>query len=275
MNPERLNIKDLTIKEPEKLEPVFDVQEELTDRDWKLMMHELKNVRGKHFASLFAQLAADMKILDPDKDLRLEEEDFGMLYRNLEKSAEDGKEHNFWSPYLRLAGNTKLLYPNRGIPMDNKIIEGVKNTLDGFKEAGNWKEFIHAASAAKVLMPSLDLNLVKEDWEQILKLFGGPDGPHWQNKIEAAREVSIIMQAVNFNVDDNLWKKFQGGLESFRGGAGGERQWESFAYYASSMKILTAKDINIPPEGGLQLTMEEKPKNEEEKVESFPEKRNF
>ena len=74
-NPERINIHELTIEEPEKQgELHFDVERDIFEEDWKQMKKQLKEfARGKFWAD-FAHRTMQMKILNPGLKLGLDQQ---------------------------------------------------------------------------------------------------------------------------------------------------------------------------------------------------------
>ena len=63
-----MNVKDLTLKEPEKLSPLlFDPEKEITAKDWQKMKDKLASYRQINAWGNFATQAMAVKILCPEK----------------------------------------------------------------------------------------------------------------------------------------------------------------------------------------------------------------
>jgi len=157
-NPDRINIHELTVEEPEKKEALdisFDPNNIFTDEDWDVLQNM---VRFRHDSIQYSSLA----IIDTNKLPELSEVSIERIKGSLIKSTNSGNLHAVaWANYVK--PTPKFV----NIPDDilQTGIKGAHKDMAQCKKSGNWRHFVELAAWLTIMghRPSLS----QEDFEHI------------------------------------------------------------------------------------------------------------
>lgn len=248
-NPDKINIHDLTIEEPEKQTEVpFDPERDIMAEDWERIYKKIKSDIWVY---------TSIKILDPqfvDKKIIQKQED----------SANKTLERKEWGSFLTYARHLKIIKPGAKININDEMRRGVEAILKDQKIAKNWWDFAWTAMSIKLIDPKFKVD--PEDWEKLENYLSTRSNQ--ADYVRQAMKMRIINQDWNPNWSTNTWNEIKKELESrrVRNDAG------EFAEMAAAMKIMAAEEVKST-EKGLEINM--KKKSIETEVSQMPEQRNF
>lgn len=273
-NPERVNIKDLTIEEPEKSQELtFDPEKEITKEDWKMMKKELDKERELGNWARFLSVVRCMKILNPNYDFIIDKDTREGIYKELESY----RKKSEWVIVTEMAMNMKMLDPTVTLNLDEFTQERMQK--DAFKEHNKvWTDYIDQLMALKVFDQKLEVHLGTEGLEKMdLNLNVSKAKEQWEEFAELAAAEKVINMSLNVEVSPTEWQNMKNILENYREKhrEKGEFYEKAFTNMASWMKILAAEKVEVTNDG-LEITMPKKVKSEPKSEPlPFPEKRNF
>jgi len=294
-NPERLNIKDLTIEEPESQERLaFDPEKDLTEEDWENMKDELEICRGEGEENNewfnFAKQASVMKLLDSNVDLGIDSKTWQAMNDKLDEYQEQGAKlaqgiisgENLqpWKDFSLMAMNLKIIDPSFNFKkygvLDDLNWEGMERELADCRASGDYNEFSDQSVAMKILDPKSKIEINEEDWKELQR-----DLNYWEETGTKESDKNFfgfsrvaanmkILDPTSIHVDEKNWEKMRNYLDRER------RIYQNrhaLSNQALFMKILAAKRVEAT-EKGLEIAMQEKEGLESE-ASIMPEKRNF
>lgn len=261
-NPERLNIRDLTIEEPEtKSELPFDVERDINEEDYQELNKKLEEYRGKNDYHSLSYFAMEMKILKPDTVI--DKKDW--------RGAQDGLAINpnvSTFPGWRVA--MKILNPDYGkkIPISDNYWDAMNRKLDEERKAqgSHWKEFSRYAMNMKILNPEM-IKINEDDWK------GMEEELKWYNEksmVDFYSQHAMSMKVLDprhIHSEDLNWVDMKKFLSRLRKG----KNYHDFARQFLAMKILASDEVKIK-EDNLELIMPERLSIAETPI---PEKRDF
>lgn len=138
--------------------------------------------------------------------------------------------------------------------------------LSRWREEENWGQLIEAAMYSKVL--NLEAPLDDQAKRSIQTSILASRASHdWHTFVTRAGWYRILAQPVQLQEGD--WQGIQLDLESHRL----NKHWLDFSTFASSMAILAADEVRIPPGGGLELVW--KKDSHQAETPSMPSTRKF
>jgi len=279
MNPERINIKDLTIEQPESQEGLsFNPDRDLSEEDWEKVFSAIERdnkgmTGGKSKLSEkknYLELYPSIKILG--KDIGLPPESF-MYFA--EKFIDGSRKNENWRKFLQHVSELAILgYP---LELSEKEKENVLSLLDldedsDARNSPNTQEFIITAALCRIV--GLPVEISKEKWEEIDKEIDNgleKSPPYSWLAVLAAQKVC----GRQVDIQDYTWQIWKKLLHSDREHLA-PYNVKVFLERARNMAIVGAEKVTIPEKGGLQLTFpHESDVVPEVKTPSLPEKRNF
>jgi hypothetical protein len=224
----------------------------LADEDWEGVVSQLDDPMAENFISekgfeeTYSGDLAMLKILFPERiteltsDLKIHKRLLG-LYEYLTGRGETISDS---LAMLRLASNTKLLYPqfpddwNRETNMrGSHVYTNGLSLLGTYAKQEQWKQFSICARQMRLLFPKDTFELLESGF--------------WK---------------------DQAWPGMRAALEKRREK---NKNWEAYAYLAANMKILSAKQIIIT-DTELKLIMPDKPVQlDVDRSAEMPAERNF
>jgi len=299
-NPEKLNIKDLTIEEPEKQVVFFDQNKEITEDDWDAMKKSLIDFKKSEPAlsnswNNYFEQATKMKMLDPTVNLGLSQGDYRFIEyrlnysRNEKSSPKASLEEELM--HMKVLNPTMLqILPEDWEQMKEKLNRyrkyEAKPSTPRIKaiEENKFMLFAKQAVTMKILDPDIDLNLTEEDWngmEKNLKRLHGKGklrpmdtdlkGHRIENFCNLLARMKILNPQYKFELSEDDWDIIMKKFNFIRDTQDIPADWKDFCELAQSLKVITAKDVKIT-EQGLEIEMPEKETTESLAI---PEKRNF
>ena len=277
-NPERINIKDLTIEEPERKKGLlFDAEKEITDEDWEELKNTFSGMREREGSLNLMNHAMAMKILSSErvKELRFGEEDWTnskFLYEI--HRARGSHTESFDS----LAIAMRVVFPERAseLRLDETLWESYKRTIEQYKLEENWLSFHALAVRAKILFPKKfgeEITLDRKSLEELKKAFiWYREDNNWDSFIRRTFQAKILYpeSLEEFNIDDATWKNMKKKLQESRKG----KYWIDFAEYAMFLKLLAAEEIKITNKG-LEVIMQKEEAEFKEETPPMPQTRKF
>jgi len=265
-NPDKINIHELAIEEPEKhAELPFDPERDIAEEDWRGMRDELEELRRDDtFRSLFPSLAMAMKVLNSTQDSNLSSDEWQYIR---DKSMEDDS----WSKWLQFADYSmymKILDPNQSPGIDQTAWRGMEGALEEAVVRDIWRVPSHA-KAMRILDPHRDLNLGPVIWQRMkATLEAAEKNNGWDTFTYQAADMRILDPGLKFNLDQNAWQHMTDRLKWLKQG----NDWREFAKSAMAMKVLAAEEVKVT-DRGLEINMR-KPKLKEN-TPSLPETKQF
>ena len=274
---ERINIKDLTLEEPEKKRGLpFDPERDITEEDWEGMKNDTKKDRAEHMWYFFAKKVMSMNILLPEKmeelDLKNEETWQGMR-DYLKKLLKEGSSSDHLVSY---ATAMKIIFPERfsEFYVGGEVWEGMKNRLNREREAANWWAFAILALEMKILFPDRSSEFLddtaREGMEKLLKKMRSEK--IWYNYFQQAMQAKVLFpdRASDLYPDKTAWKEIKEHLMRARTDSRGE----TFLEIAMHMKLLAAEEIKITDQG-LEIIMPKENPEFKEETPPMPQTRKF
>ena len=259
-NPDRINIHELTIEEPEKqTELPFDVERDVSKEDWERMWQSLENSRKYDNQIDFSTTAMCFKILDPKVDLNLNEADLDGMRSNLEMFR--NKIPSDWQNFYKQAAELKIIDPKIDIKLDKARWDGemprdaiAKSLLESSEHNINWHGFATCSMRIKIIDPGMDLNLDESIWNEMhQELEGYRSHNNWKGFARQATEMKILDPKIELNLDRGAWEGMHQKLEMCRS----FKFVRDFMQQVKNMKILAAEKLEVT-ENGLELTMSKK-----------------
>lgn len=235
-NPDRVNIHELTIEEPEQqAELPFDVERDITEKDWQKITEELENNRYRTW--FFAKQAMAVKVLNPNYDLKLDQNDWKRLEDELE-NCKESKEKNKKFDIINLVMCMKALDPSRKNDMDSKSWDKIDNLLKHDKKHKNWWSFLHLASAARIVDQNRDLGIDEATLLELKK--------ERVNDFGSTAMCLRILDPEHFlNPDTAEWEDMKKKLSECRK----KQNRNDFIDQAMSMAILAAEEVKVTDKG--------------------------
>ncbi len=189
-NPNRINIYNLTTERPgREPEVFFNVERDITDKDWELMKARLEHYRNANNWLDFSFQAMEMKILDPSIDLNIGEPEIEGMKVDLEHY-----RGNYWLDFSLQAMRMKILDPSIDLNIGEPEIEGMKAKLEEYRNINNWRAFSFQAMRMKILDSSIDLNIGKPEIEGMkVQLEECRNPNNWSNFSTQAMGMKILV----------------------------------------------------------------------------------
>jgi len=261
-NPERLNINDLTIEEPEeKGELPFNPETYITKEDWESMMEQMEESRDDLFS--FVGKAAAIKILNPEVNIKITDKE----REDIKELLEVWKKRN-WYGFFQFAMSCRILDPKMDIPTSgyhNEIRQAFQEKLKN-----QMSHYIGMAARAKVVEPArVGRTSTEEMWPEVMKYFE-THRKDIQHFTEKATEIKILKPEENLDLTEEVWDKMLNKLDSLRG-----EDMTQFSQYAMDLKILAAQEVKVPEGGGLEVKMRREQEASEPEIPLIPEKKSF
>lgn len=283
-NPEKINIHDLAVEEPEKESEIFfDLERELSREDWKKIrayiaeqrkILEDYNYDGKRECPPDIAELSFMKAIGEEIVLsEIEIENIEKRRHYLAKDIGDPRRSQFSEPLLR------------GILCHEKILgintEPTKKEIDDIKEKSHF--FIDVVNTLQALSENkiIGLNVSDISPEHLEKIrsqiragegcFGFGD---IRSPIGMIRNLRILGEYIDISPEH--WKEIRELFDHIKKemDLNKPHTMQSMIYYLYTLSILAADEIKIPEGGGLEL-VDHKKIDLQEKAPEMPELRNF
>lgn len=260
-NPDRLNIKELTVEEPRIESEVFDPEKEITENDWNGIDERLKNEidfrRYFQFASYKKMLGHDVDTPEWLKQNLFEDKNY----------VSTGDKVWSYDKILRLA-DAKLSGMDIGERDLDADIEGTRretsiiSMLDAGYKYLRGKNSIAVITGKRQEIPE----------RNIKRVFDESKGIDYVGDSFKLGTISLLAELKISGIDVGVidFKRIREKLEDFRE----KKDWASFLMTACHMAILSADEIRISKEKGLELIHNKKSELHTEATE-MPEQRNF
>jgi len=243
MDPERINIKDLTIEEPEKqAELPFDPEEDITEEDWISMKNTLEDFgdsKDKLFA--FALHASQMKVIDPSFEIKINDK----TRQKLEEQLQMKRHFKNWGDFSRFVAALKIVDPNYKPDITKDDWMGIGQELEGHRSRKHVWHFFDHALTMKIIDPKFDIQL-NNDLREIVnqQIKTGKMDP------SLAVDLKLFEPDLDLELNSHYWELMHKKLADERD----KKTWHYFSKQAMLMKILAAEKIEIDNQG-LKITM--------------------
>ena len=255
-NPDRINIHELTIEEPERrAEVFFDAEKDITKEDWKGMEGKLEEYRRENKWDKFSQQAMRMKILDPNQDLNID-----LIARNgIREILEEDRKSCVWNGFASQATEMKMLGIDQELNIDQVALQGTREMMEGHRQRmgrdRGWDSFSWMAMNLKIIDPTQDLNLDQVAWHGMRDtLEKDRQQKSWADFSWGAVKIKILDPNQDLNLDQEAWQGMRDYLEKQR--ENGDK-WGNLSWQLANMKILVAEKVEVT-ENGIELTMPKK-----------------
>ncbi len=279
---ENLKLQDLTLEQGEtKPELKFDPETEVTESDWQALEHQLEKYRARGSFWGFVEQAMLLKIIRPDKTVRLNiddrlwQEERRNLKLQLEALQRDGNYALLWT-FVERAMHMKILQPDKAadLSINDHVWRQIEGALKFEQEASNSLAFNKYATDIKILQSDkFTKSKIIDDqvWQRMRKELEEQrkNNNWWRFALDAMR--MKILQPDKFaevDIDDVAW---QGMRRIF------EAEWKNdrwgFLQQAMCMKILAADKVEVTDQG-LEITMLP-PESFKSEKKPRPERKNF
>lgn len=254
-NPDRVNIHELTIEDPEQQSELpFDPERDITPKDWEVMESAISRAENWHD---FSAIAMRMKILDPQvkhEFYREERQRTGM-----EKELEYLRTNNnggSWISFSAHAMAMKILNPEANADLNDTDWKNMKDQLAEWKGIGSWDYFGPMAMRMKILNPKIDLGLDRSAWQGMKdELHSRKAKDHIGVFSSLAMSMKILDPNQDLEIDQTDWQNMKDKLDKLSKGQGTviEGFSKDFSSLAMAMTILAAEEVKVPLCGGLEV----------------------
>ncbi len=269
-DPDRLNIYELVIEEPEKekqSELPFDVERDITDEEWDRFKADMDQLRKSNEWSYLGQKLAHLKILDPQRLPLLEENLFSGMQ---EKRNHYSKSSFGGGDFLSVSCKLKSLFPERNLNFSPVEMEKMKYSVETNLANENWGNYALEFSVFKVVSPDnglkYDSRAMEENEKQLESFRKEKD---WWNFCYLGANIRIIDPSHDFKLDKADWED----MLQFRNSTTGQHIDNLFAHFAN-MQVLAAEKVEVT-DNGLELTMSKPKQKLDTGVPPLPETKNF
>lgn len=264
-NPDKLNIHDLAVEEPEKeTETAFNPEKYFSEEDVKNMRETAVYYGSRDWRDL-DDYRAYLKQLTSMEIMGFHVEISKSGRRKIKKSSDT--EGICYSEEIRYSGITK-------IPLSQKAGTNELISLKLSQEEGDWLSFI--SGAADLVIAGKRLTITPEEITEV------------EREIKADSSKGMISGAVQYGSDlriikndytlpPDIMEKAKEHLNKLHKTArekNGKHDWLDLTEFASQLAILSADELKIPKGGGLELISLKKEKLSSE-TPQVPEQRNF
>lgn len=252
---DQVNIKGITIEEPEKRSVPFDPEKDITETDWQGMKDYARRM-DKEPLENFTGYLENLKLLFPDRDLDIPVSGDMVQKRKEELShtATSGVFHRL----ITLAESLKVISPDLFPLLDlyndyNEQRRYIFSTrLDPLKqESATWSDFLFYYKAQKIAYNGyLDKSFLQESGDKKVKewLTGMvTDEKSWFALIAGLADYKVLypQEAAAFSLPPKVWQFAHNLLARNRQ----REDWQNFTALALRMKILAAKDVIVNKQG--------------------------
>ncbi len=279
-NPEKINIKNLSVEELERREHAFDPAELLTKKDWESIKKEKKT--GKLHEGNNALYLMYLKMLNPELANEIAADKWQEFYDYV-KVAQliAGANNDIPFPHgTTLISAIKVLFGERleelGIRNDDQQFWRDLN-LNQYFDNKVWGSFSIAAFEALTLFPKARLSLndesyegIKSKVEDLLKL------NNITRAIERAGELKFLFpKRAQLKLSSEELAKIHGLLGQYSSEDWVKRHgWNRFLQLAAWTRVLAAEEAKIT-ENGLEINMSKPKKDFLRPTPPMPEIRKF
>jgi len=274
-NPDKINIHELAIEEPERVSETFDPEKDITADDWRAVLGQLKDYRTRQRWGNFADEAMSIKIIDPKRDLIIIRSDWAGMEGDLE---EKRKIHgNFqrpdWFSFFNIAAGMKVLDSKKDFKISQAEWQSAQEKLQEYGSVSLWQDFLIFASAMNIVAPSKNLELNQKATEGVRELLDGcKEAGNWYMFSNIAAQLKILDANIDIGLDEVAWRGMRSELEKQRKNYV-DGHTTDIATQAANMKILAAEKVEVT-DRGLKLIMPEKRSLQSETPE-MPETKQF
>ncbi len=271
-NPDRINIHELTIEEPEKqTELLFDVERDISKEDWEGINMKIEGCILNNSWSDYASQAMKVKILDPSKNIGRDDNARQGMERKLDAYKSSNKIDNEWGSFLSQAMAMKILDPETDVGLNNDIEQRLGGFLDTLRNRP--RSFCFHAMEMKIISPNMVLNIGETIWKEMEKdLESQRVSNNWIAFARDAVAMKILNPAVDLKLDNRAWEGMRAKLEYYR--VEPNEHWPNFFEQAMNMKILAAEEVKITDKG-LEINMRKKKDSFNTDVPPIPEIKKF
>ena len=273
---ERINIKDITLEEPEKKKGLpFDVEKEITEEDWGQVKEAYEQDKIYNAWVDGSSLAMATKVLFPERMAEL------TGYNDFKERLEDElvwlRGLPDWHEFLWAAMKIKILFPTTelGGVLGNITWQDLK---DEIKEAWSSNDplFYSLAMKIKIVFPErfsseLDMNettwMVAEKWLEYYYM-----EHDWIKYVTQGMIMKVLFpeKASTLSPDKTAWQGMKEQLTGYRA----RKEWPQFFLHAMRMKTLVAEEVKITDKG-LEIIMQKEEAEFKEETPPMPQRRKF
>lgn len=255
-NPDKTNIHEITLDEPEKeRQAFFDPERDIDLKDRQALF---KRAENDH------EIASFLKAIFTSSEIKEN------AYQSAQHALGGAKDLKYWRLFAEAAFAVKILGSQQDLEAeyDNETRQNVIQELNKCKKERDWWHFLEIGANMKIVDPSLDVDLNK-NWEEIREEFQNhvKRSVNWTIILSMASAIKILGQKLE--LDEDFWRQAKAIMES----AKERNDWRGFANDAFNLAVLSADQVRIPEGGGLELIRHKSDLGRE--VPQIPEKRNF
>jgi len=265
-NPDRINIHELTVEEPEKQEGLpFDPERDITEQDWRGMRSILESWKHNDWQSFSAQ-AMEMKIIDPTQNLNLDQDDWQGMTGCLASLRDDQR----FDSLAVLVMGMKILGPEKDIGIQQDDWGAIRELLER-NRGSNWWYFSFLAIRMKFVNPTKDLNINEEAWQGMDRQLEMYKEIHqYDSFAKQAMNIKLLSCKKEIKIDRSTWQGIKDLLKEYER----EGNWSDFSSIASAIKILAAEKVEVTDKG-LEITMPKPKKDLKPRAQPLPEVKQF
>jgi len=267
-NPEKLNIKDLTIEEPEKEKArlVFNPEKDIPKETKQELIDHYKELKDGH-KSFYLELCANLTLIGEKQKVR--EKDKKIFQELMVSEAND----RHWLQFAEAAARLKIL--------DEQYWQGgswekVEERLIQLGEMEPNSTFVNLAACMAIAGHKPKLS--EADWKNIYSALEKVRMPGSGFSLtEIASHIKILGRDPGLTQDecDRIMDTFKANTAHEISYGSKDTRLNIFADELGQMAILSANEVIIPEGGGLRLVRHEKEDLQKLEKPFIPEKRNF
>jgi hypothetical protein len=246
---ERLNIRRMAVPEQQKESATFDVEKDISQHDWDLMVKQL-NEQREGDKEWVPNLLSELKIMRPDDTRHVLPRDIKWLGRKV-KSTEGTAD---WDEYLNCAFALKVLEPQRRLhspgDMDLSFQSFLTRGSQGSVQHINLR-IARDTFRARVIHPEwdygyLDDELFRETIRELKEVFADDREDVVIHAAESAAAIRALYPNKDLEITNQNWKDMRTDLARYKSP-------DLFVYGISqlgaAMTILAADDVRITDQG--------------------------
>jgi hypothetical protein len=271
---ERMNIRRMQVPEQKKeqVRP-FDPLKEITQGEWQKMRDELAIMREERDSQEYAQLGANMKILNPEEGFTIGRSTWAWepLWNDLAHS----KEEEMWEGFVQTAALMKIIDPSFSFPLSEKDKEDISQLWQTKRDIYK----LHELARANIFYPEGRRRWDRSEWEYYASIITNRqvDSSNW-TFAQFASNLRLACPEYDLPLTGSDWVAMRGDLDSSRAALKQDPNDDpdydqifknNFVNMAVYMTILAADRIEITDEG-LQLINSPESKNLQTKVGAIP-----
>lgn len=257
-NPDKINIYELTIEEPEKESGApFNAERDITQEQWEKINEYFGNYRPESMnKKIFTRMARDLSILNHMP-----------MFSGSDLDTIESATRDLYSPEDRAMSAILLGHKQDVSYPVSEIMRVDYDQLNAGQRGRMAKDII--IMGRPDIIPSVSRQMhedLKEIRENIFKHYFSPELTYLRETV-----VAIKLLGEDPKLSSEEWRLLKEQLQKFLS----DGVYDVALSSAADLAILAADEVKIPEGGGLELISKKHPKLEKSEMPQIPEQRSF